>query len=81
MIRKRFEKKGIWVEKLHPKLDQYAAWKPNVSQYFDDKRALLKWLKWPKGTPTGDEFREWLGPLDVPVPDEIDPTANTKTII
>lgn len=81
MIRSRFEAKGLYVEKLHPKMDHYVAWKPHVSQLFTNKRAMLLWLKWPKGTPTGDALREWLGPLDAPVPEEVDPTANTKTII
>ena len=27
---------------------------------FTDTKAILKWVKWPKGTPTGDALREWL---------------------
>ena len=26
---------------------------------FTDPKAILKWIKWPKGTPTGDALREW----------------------
>ncbi len=27
---------------------------------FTDKTALIKWVKWPKSTPTGVLLREWL---------------------
>ena len=27
---------------------------------FTDPKAILKFVKWPKGTPTGDALREWL---------------------
>ena len=27
---------------------------------FTEPKAILKWVKWPKGTPTGDALREWL---------------------
>ena len=26
---------------------------------FTDPKAILRWVKWPKGTPTGDALREW----------------------
>ena len=31
---------------------------------FTDPKALLKWVKWPKGTPTGDALREWLASFE-----------------
>ena len=31
---------------------------------FTDAKAILKWVKWPKGTPTGDALREWLASFD-----------------
>ena len=31
---------------------------------FTDTKAILKWVKWPKGTPTGDALREWLASFD-----------------
>lgn len=30
------------------------------SMLFTDKTALLKWVKWPKSTPSGVLLREWL---------------------
>lgn len=42
----------------------YVAWRPNISQFFDSKKALLAWAKWPSNTPTGDELREWLEGLE-----------------
>lgn len=27
---------------------------------FTNTKAILKWVKWPKGTPTGDALRDWL---------------------
>ena len=31
---------------------------------FTDPKAFLKWVKWPKGTPTGDALREWLASFE-----------------
>ena len=31
---------------------------------FTDTKAILKWVKWPKGTPTGDALRDWLASFD-----------------
>jgi hypothetical protein len=51
------------------------------------QKAILKHVKWPKGTPTGDALREWLQsfePKAKPEPEkptpEDNPTANTKMI-
>ena len=30
------------------------------SMLFTDKTALIKWVKWPKSTPSGVRLREWL---------------------
>lgn len=38
----------------------FICWKPNRSQGFRDRKALLKFIGWPKKTPTGDAIREWL---------------------
>lgn len=38
---------------------------------FTDKTAVIKWVKWPKSTPTGVLLREWLDEwelVDSPVP-------------
>jgi len=40
---------------------------------FTDTKAILKWVKWPKGTPTGDALRDWLASFeqkqDAPAPE------------
>ena len=36
----------------------------NSARPFTDTKAILKWVKWPKGTPTGDALREWLASFD-----------------
>ena len=43
------------------------------SRPFTDHKALLKHVKWPKGTPTGDALREWLASFE-----KEKPTANPK---
>ena len=31
---------------------------------FTDTKEVLKFIRWPKGTPTGDAVREWLDGFD-----------------
>ena len=35
-----------------------------TARLFTDPKAILKWVKWPKSTPTGDALREWLASFD-----------------
>ena len=37
----------------------YTIWKPNTSRIFTDTKAALKFIAWPKSTPTGEAIREW----------------------
>ena len=54
-----------------------------TAKLFTDSKAILKFVKWPKGTPTGDNLREWLASFEqkpqTPAPED-DPTANTKMV-
>jgi len=34
------------------------------SMGFTNKKEVLKFIRWPKGTPTGDDVREWLAGFD-----------------
>ncbi len=34
------------------------------SMGFTDQKQVLKFIRWPKGTPTGDSVREWLANFD-----------------
>ena len=42
----------------------YTVMSGRSSRLFTDPKAILKWVKWPKGTPTGDALREWLASFD-----------------
>jgi hypothetical protein len=44
---------------------------------FTDPKVLLKFVRWPKSTPTGQALREWLQAWDAP---EIEPQAETKMV-
>ena len=44
---------------------------------FTDPKALLKFVRWPKSTPTGQALRDWLEFWDVP---EVEPQAETKMV-
>ena len=42
----------------------YTVMSGNSARPFTDTKAILKWVKWPKGTPTGDSLREWLASFE-----------------
>ena len=62
----------------------FVVWKPNICRLFTDQKAMLKFIAWPKSTPTGTEIREWLESFDPktkPKEEPVsDPTAHTKMI-
>lgn len=58
----------------------YLAWQPLQSCICKDSKQLLKFCKWPASTPTGKRLREWIAEV-VPEVAEVEPTADTKTII
>jgi len=65
MKRQRFSTKSISIEALRTTNGRhYIVWVANVSMYFTDAKAMLRWIKWPKGTPTRDEIETWLNQLD-----------------
>lgn len=37
---------------------------PGASWYFADRRSLLRWIRWPPQTQTGEELRAWLDELE-----------------
>ena len=64
MKRERFEAKTLWIETSRDWNGRYwIAWKPDVSLYFRDCPAMVKWLSWPKGTPTRTSLDSWLDSL------------------
>ena len=58
--------------------------RPHSSRWYPDGSSLLKAIRWPPGTPTGDAIRSWLrqwgwSPASEQQPSE--PQAQTKTVI
>lgn len=92
-----FIAKGLRVERRHDRWNgiSYMAWRPHVSMLFTDTKELLRFIAWPRKTPTGDALREWLnGPTAKPEPlpaaepeasgfgpDSDDPNYQTRTVI
>lgn len=37
----------------------YTVWRPNTSRIFTNTKEALRFIKWPRGTATGDALREW----------------------
>ena len=42
----------------------FYAWRPHTSRAFLDSSSLLRWVKWPAKTPTGDALRQWIAGLE-----------------
>lgn len=44
----------------------FVVWRPHTSRMFYSRRELLRWVKWPKGTPTRQAIDEFLDSLEAP---------------
>lgn len=44
----------------------FVAWVPNTSKMFYDRKEMMRWIKWPKGTPSREKIDEWLNGLEAP---------------
>jgi len=86
MKSERFTAGQLWIERTKQHEGPpvvYTCLSGKRSRLFTDRKALLKFVKWPPKTPTGDALREWLASFEQkPLPDvsETDPTADTKMI-
>jgi len=86
MKSERFTAGELWIERTKQREGPpyvYTCLSGKRSRLFTDPKALLKFVKWPPKTPTGDALREWLASFEQkPLPDvlETDPTANTKMV-
>ena len=86
MKSERFTAGELWIERTKQHEGPpfvYTCLSGKKSRLFTDPKALLKFVKWPPKTPTGDALREWLASFEQkPLPDvpETDPTANTKMV-
>lgn len=71
----RFVAGQLWIERTKQREGPpfvYTCWSGRTSRLFTDRKALLKFVKWPSKTPTGDSLRQWLlsfekGPVVVEV--------------
>ena len=63
----RFTAGQLWIERNRRREGPpvvYTVMSGNSARPFTDTKAILKWVKWPKGTPTGDALREWLASFE-----------------
>jgi|TARA_Y100000015_G_C2385890_1_gene87372 hypothetical protein len=80
MESERFSAGQLWIERNRRREGPpivYTVMVGKSSMLFTDHKAILKFVKWPKGTPTGDALRKWLGTWDKPEPE---PQAETKMV-
>ena len=67
MKSERFTAGQLWIERNRRREGPpvvYTVMSGKSARPFTDPKAILKWVKWPKGTPTGDALREWLASFD-----------------
>ena len=57
-----FGSKEIGGVKVHPIV--YTVMSGNCARPFTDPKEILRWIKWPKSTPTGDALREWFASFE-----------------
>ncbi len=63
----RFVAGQLWIERKKNREGppiSYIVMKGLSSMGFTDKKEVLRFIRWPKGTPTGDSVREWLAGFD-----------------
>ena len=80
MTSERFTAGQLWIERTRHREGPpivYTCMSGKSSMLFTDPKALLKFVRWPKGTPTGAALREWLEYWDKPEPE---PQAETKMV-
>jgi hypothetical protein len=63
--REVFESRGLRIETSRDWSGRfYIAWRPNVSMFFRDRKALTKWAGYPPKTATRDSLFSWLDSLE-----------------
>lgn len=71
MKRALFQRPGLFIERCvnreGPEIT-FNVWKPNTARCFQEseRKAMLRFIAWPKSTPTGVEIREWLDSFNQP---------------
>ena len=59
--------KELWIERNRHREGPpvvYIVYKSNSSRPFTNHKDIIRWVKWPKGTPTGDALRQWLASFE-----------------
>lgn len=59
--------KELWIERNRRREGPpvvYTVMVGKTARLFTDPKTILKFVKWPKSTPTGDALREWLASFD-----------------
>lgn len=59
--------KGLWIERTRHREGPpivYTVYKSGSARPFVDHKAILRWVKCPKGTPTGDDLRAWFASFE-----------------
>jgi hypothetical protein len=55
----------------------FVAWRPHTSRLFYDRREMMRWIKWPKGTPTREAIDAFLDALEAP---KVQPALDLEAI-
>ena len=67
MKSERFTAGQLWIERNRRREGPpvvYTVLCGKTARPFTDPKEILKWVKWPKSTPTGDALRAWLASFD-----------------
>ena len=76
---KCFEIKGSLLIEQHITKDgpspYFVVWVPHTARMFYDRKAMMRFIKWPKGTPSREKIDEWLSSLDAPKAPALDMDA------
>jgi hypothetical protein len=65
MKREVFETRGLKIETSTDWNGRFwIAWRPNVSMFFRERKALTRWCGYPVKTPTRDALFSWLDSLE-----------------
>ena len=66
----QFEAPGLKVTRTYDPWNgsYWICWVPNKTQWFKDRKVMLKFIAWPPKTPTGDRLREWLDSFETDEP-------------
>lgn len=85
MKRELFETRGVRIEtSLDASGRYFIAWRPHVSMYFRDRKALTRWLQYPTQTPTRALLLAWLDELEAKDAAKkgsiVEPVAHTEVV-